>query len=88
MPGMLCISLTPPSLPILQDFAKVHLENSTLLTWGGLMDGLHQTQEKLRKLSTDDRMIPFILWKEGETPLKQIQSFSLKSGREKQFLVS
>lgn len=52
------------------------------------MDGLHQTQEKLRKLSTDDRVIPFILWKEGEMPLKQIQSFSLKSGREKQFLVS
>ena len=52
------------------------------------MDGLHQTQEKLRKLSTDDRVIPFILWKEGDTTLKQIQSFSLKSGREKQFLVS
>ena len=85
---MLCISLTPPYPPILQGFAKVHLENSTLFLWGGLMDGLHQTQEKLRKLSTDDRMIPFILWKEGETPLKQIQSFSLKSGREKQFLVS
>ena len=38
---------------------KVHLDNSTLLIWGGLMDGLHQTQEKLRKLSTDDRVIPF-----------------------------
>ena len=56
MPGMLCISLTaahPAGL------CKVHLENSTLLIWGGLMDGLHQTQEKLRKLSTDDRVIPF-----------------------------
>lgn len=33
MPGMLCISLTPPCPASAQGFTNVHLESSTLLTW-------------------------------------------------------
>lgn len=54
------LHFSDPALPAHPaGLCKVHLENSTLLIWGGLMDGLHQTQEKMRKLSTDDCVIPF-----------------------------